>query len=85
MKVNVNNPGKHLGGWNPFRKDRSQEKLRITADNGPDQRVSVRGLLGNRLAEGERIAAGFIRSKVEVVGGDRGCDLLTSNPVGEYT
>lgn len=51
-------------------RDDSQEELRVAADNGPDQRVSVCGLLRDRLAEGEGIAARFVGGEVEMVGSD---------------
>lgn len=41
-----------------------QEELGVTADNGPDQRISVRGLLRDRLTEGEGIAASFLRGEI---------------------
>lgn len=50
-----------------------QEELGLAADGGLDERVAVRGLLGDRLAEGKGVAAGLGRREVEVVGGDGGC------------
>jgi len=48
----------------------ASEKLQVAADNGPDQRVYVRGLLRDRLAEGEGIAGRFVGGEVEMVGSD---------------
>lgn len=53
--------------------DDVQEELRVTANNGLQQGVTVGGLLGDGLAEGEGIAAGLGGGEVEVMGCDRSC------------
>lgn len=62
----------------------SQEELGVAADNGPDQRVPVRGLLRDRLAECERVAAGFVGGEVEMVGSDCRYSPLISAPLAVH-
>jgi hypothetical protein len=49
-----------------------QEELGVAADNSINEGISVCRLLGDRLAEGKRIAARFVVGQVQMVGGD-GC------------
>jgi hypothetical protein len=68
-RMTINTPASLVeveAAWRKY----SQEELRVTTNNGPDQRISVRGLLRDRLAEGEGIAAGFVGGEVEMVGSD---------------
>lgn len=49
-----------------------QEKFRVAADDSLEQSVPVSGLLGDRLAECKRVAAGISLCQVKVMGSN-GC------------